>query len=70
MKNTSVMVALVAGISLMVSTAFLSSAIKEYGRSLERVASSTPRAVDIPSRFTVSFEGGHSPLRFDMNTKP
>ncbi|MBA4149992.1 MAG: hypothetical protein H0X66_17915 [Verrucomicrobia bacterium] len=70
MKNTSVIVALVVGVSLIVSAAILSSAIKDYGRSLERAASNQPRTVKMPERFTVSLESGNSPVRFDVNSKP
>jgi len=70
MKNTSVIVAIVVGISLIVSAAILSSAIKDYGHSLERAASSQPRPLDIPSKFTLSVEGGNSPLRVDVKSKP
>jgi hypothetical protein len=70
MKNTSVIVALIVGVSLIVSAAILSSAIKQYGRSLESAASNQPRSVDVPSRFTVSLESGSSPVRFDVNSKP
>jgi hypothetical protein len=70
MKNTSVVVALVVGVSLIVSTAILSSAIKQYGRSLEQAASNQPRSVGIPEHFTVSLESGHSPVRFDVNSMP
>ncbi len=71
MKNTSVIVALIVGVSLIVSAAILSSAIKQYGGSLERAAHSSARSVvDIPSHFTVSLESGNSPVRFDVNSKP
>ena len=70
MKYTSVIVALIVGVTLIVSTAILSSAIKEYGRSLVEAARHQPRPNQIPSRFTFSFEGGKHPLRFDVNGKP
>ena len=74
MKYTSVIVALIVGVTLIVSTAIFSfaikDAIKEYGRSLEKAAIHQPRPMDMPSRFTVSFEGGKNPLRFDVNSKP
>jgi len=72
MKNTSVIVALIVGISLIVSAAILSSGIKEYGRSLERAAGKQPRSVsvDMPSRFSISLESGNTPVRFDVNSKP
>ena len=73
MKYTSVIVALIVGVTLIVSTAIFSSAIKEYGRSLEKAAIHQPNPMiipQIPQRFTVSFEGGKNPLRFDVNSKP
>jgi hypothetical protein len=70
MKNTSVIVALIVGVSLIVSAAILSAAIKEYGRSLEKAASNQPHPGSIPSHFTVSLESGNSPVRFDVNRKP
>jgi hypothetical protein len=70
MKNTSVIVALIVGICLIVSTAILSSAIKDYGRSLAGAAFHQPRPVVIPERFTVSFQGGNSPLRFEVKDTP
>jgi len=70
MKYTSVIVALIVGVTLIVSTAIFSSAIKEYGRSLEKAAIHQPNPMIIPQRFTVSFEGGKNPLRFDVNSKP
>lgn len=70
MKNTSVIVALAIGVSLIVSVAMMSAAIKEYGRSLERAASNQPRSAGIPEHFTVSRQSGGSPVRFDVNNKP
>ena len=68
MKNTSVIVALVAGISLILSASILAFAIREYGQSLERASDHQPRPVDIPSRITVSLESGMNPLKFNVNT--
>ena len=72
MKSTSVIVALVVGVSLIVSAAILSDAIKAYGRSLEIAAANQPRSagINIPANFTVRVEGGGNPLRFDVNSKP
>jgi hypothetical protein len=70
MKNTSVIVALVVGVSLIISAAILSSALKDYGRSLERAATYQPRSVSIPEHFKISLESGSSPVRFDLNSKP
>ena len=70
MKNTAVQIAIIAGISIIVCTFMLSSAIKEYGRSLEKAAAVQSHVVTIPSQFTFRVEGGNSPLRFDVNSKP
>jgi hypothetical protein len=72
MKSIYVIVALVFGVSLIVSTAILSSAIKAYGRSLEIAAINQPRVNGIPTSYsaTVSLVGGNLPLRFDVNSKP
>lgn len=70
MKHPAVIVAFVIGVSLMVSAGLLSSAIKEYGRSIEKAASHRDPAVNIPSSFTVSFQGGASPLRIESNSNP
>ena len=71
MKNTSIFVALIVGISLIVSAAILSSAIKGYGYSLEKAAANQARSgVNIPNHFTVSLESGNSPVRFNVNSKP
>jgi len=69
MKNTSVIVALVAGVSFIISAAILSSAIKAYGRSLEIAAASQPR-LSIPPGFTLDLRlsDGGRPMRFDVTT--
>jgi hypothetical protein len=68
MKNTSVIVALIIGVSLIASAAILSSAIKAYGHSLEQAALYQPRS-SVPDHFTFSLESGDSPVRFDVNSK-
>jgi hypothetical protein len=71
MKNGSIVVALIVGVSLMVSTAFIASAIKEYGRSLERAASAQrPASWPFPDHITLSLESGKSPVRFAVNSTP
>jgi hypothetical protein len=70
MKNTSVIVALVVGVSLIISAAILSSAIKSYGRSLEIAAANQPR-FSLPGGFTLDLRlsDGGNPMRFDVTTK-
>jgi hypothetical protein len=69
MKNASVIVALVVGVSLIISAAILSSAIKAYGRSLEIAATNQPR-LGIPPGFTVDLRlsDGGNPMRFNVTT--
>lgn len=71
LKNTTVLVALIVGICVIICTSMLSAAIMAYGRSLERVAEiQRPSSIpNFPSSFRVHIEGGN-PLRFDVNTKP
>jgi hypothetical protein len=72
MKNTSVIVALICGVSLIISVFILSSAIESYGRSLERAASNQPRtSIDIPRTITLDLRLGDNgaPMRFDVSTK-
>jgi hypothetical protein len=69
MKNQPVIVAFVVGVSLIISAAIFSSAIKAYGRSLEIAAANQPR-FSIPSGFTVDLRLSDSnPLRFDVSTR-
>jgi hypothetical protein len=74
MKDSTVSAAVVLGICLVVSAFFLSSAIKDYGKSLERAALNQPlnpsSSVSIPANFTVSLTGGNVPLRFDVTNRP
>lgn len=68
MKHPSVIAAIVAGVSLIVSVSILSFALKDYGRSLERAAVNQPNpTIAIPSHFTISFESGNSPVRLDVH---
>jgi len=71
MKTASIIVALVVGVSLIISAAILSSAIRSYGRSLEIAAANQPRSFSIPSSYTLDFRLGDNgrPMRFDVNTK-
>jgi hypothetical protein len=71
MKNTSIIVALVCGVSLIVSAALVSSAIKSYGRSLERAAQLEPRSSSLPSSYTIDLRLSDNgrPMRFDVSTK-
>jgi hypothetical protein len=71
MKNTSVIVAIVAGVSLIISSAILSSAVKAYGRSLEIAAAHQPPAFSIPSSFTfdLRLSDNGNPMRVDVTTK-
>ena len=71
MKNTSVIVALVIGASLIISAAILSSAIKSYGRSLEIAAANEPRGWSLPSSFSLDLRlsDNGNPMRFDVTTK-
>lgn len=71
MKHQSVIVAIVAGISLIVSVSILSSALRDYGRSLERAASNQRNpTVTVPDHFRISFESGNSPVRLNVDTTP
>ena len=70
MKNTSASVAIIVSVALVASAFMLSSAIKEFGRSLESAAAQQRHTAQFPSRFTISFEGGNSPVRFDANVSP
>lgn len=72
MKSTSIIVALICGVSLTVSVFILSSAIETYGRSLERAAANQPRmSIDIPSSITLDLRlsDNGSPMRFEVSTK-
>jgi len=71
MKSTSVIVALICVVSLVLSAAFVSDAIKSYGRSLERAALNEPRSWPLPSSFTLDLRlsDNGQPMRFDVNTK-
>jgi 6-phosphogluconolactonase/glucosamine-6-phosphate isomerase/deaminase len=66
MKNTSVIVALIAGVSLIVAAALVSSAIKESAHSFEKAV----EAAASNRHFTVGLEGGGSPLRFALSSQP
>lgn len=70
MKNPSVTVALIIGVSLIVASSILASAIKDFGRSVDTAARNQRNPVQIPSRFDVIMETGSSPLRVDVTTKP
>jgi hypothetical protein len=70
MKNASVIVALIIGVSLIIASAILASAIKDYGRSFEAASRHQPGSINIPSSFVVRMESGNSPLRFDVTSKP
>jgi hypothetical protein len=72
MKNTSITVAMVFGVSLIISAAMLSSAIKSYGRSLEIAAANQPRSFSIPSSFSLDLRLSDNgrPMRFDVTSKP
>jgi hypothetical protein len=71
MKNTSIIVALICGVSLVISAAFVSSAIKSYGRSLEIAAAHQANGWPFPSSFSlnVRLSDDGNPMRFDVTTK-
>jgi hypothetical protein len=52
MKNTTVIVALICGLSLIISAAIVSSAVKSYGQSLERAALNGPKTSLFPPNIT------------------
>jgi hypothetical protein len=70
MKNTSVIVALICGVSLVISAALVANAIKSYGGSLVQAAQCEPR-ISLPTGFTVDLRlsGDGNPMRFDVTTK-
>jgi hypothetical protein len=71
MKNTSVIVALICGVSLVISAALVSSGIKSYGRSLEIAAAHQPTNWQFPSSFSLDLRlsDNGNPMRFDVTTK-
>jgi len=71
MKTTPVIVALICGVSLIISAGSVSSAIKSYGQSLERAALNEPRSWSLPSGFTldVRLSDNGQPMRFNVTTK-
>ncbi len=71
MKNTSVLVALIIGIAIIVSSAMFSSAVKAFGRSLEVAAANQPRGWSLPSGFTLDLRlsDNGNPMRFEVSTK-
>jgi len=71
MKNTAIIVALIAGISLITATAIMASAIKAYGRSLELAAANQPRSWSLPSSFTfdLRLSDNGNPMRFEVSSK-
>jgi hypothetical protein len=71
MKQSSVIVAIVIGVSLIVSVSILSSALRDFGRSLERAAiNQRAPTFTVPDRFRIGFESGSSPVRLNVDTTP
>lgn len=70
MKNTPLLVAMIIGIALTVSAALLSSAIKDYGRSLEKAAPNSAFPLHIPSDLTLRLVCVNQPLRLQVTEKP
>ena len=70
MKYPSIIISLIVGGSLVISAALVASAVKEYGHSMERAATNQPRLAPIPPHIKVFLEGGGSPVRLDVNSKP
>ena len=64
-RSQSLLPSIIVGASLIISSSLLSSGIKEYGRSVVRAAQTQPNPMRIPDRFSLSFEGGNSPVRFE-----
>ena len=71
MKNTSIIVALICGASLVITAAIMASAIKSFGRSLEQAALNEPRSWSLPSTFMLDLRlsDNGNPMRFDVTTK-
>jgi len=64
MNINTLVVSSIAGLTILISTFLLSEAIKEFGKSMERMAQ-YQRVIDIPDQITLKIEGGRNPLRFD-----
>ena len=66
-KSPSVIVASIFGLCLIISSYLLASAIKDFGRKIERSAVHQPRATVIPANWTLTVQGGNSPLRIQSD---
>ncbi len=70
MKNNTAIAAIAIGISMVISSSFIASAIKSYGKSLEKAASySRSPSIHIPSSIDIDFGGGNRPVRIDVTEK-